>query len=115
RSDVTLSCCEIHPRRGLQHLRYQDQYYSRLYCRMYFLLSDYLDSFHELLTEAQTLQINQEDIGFTRVRDIPMNFRLEDLLNAPLPPGWVMLAQRMDNAVCRNQARKKALNDGLTC
>ncbi|BFY97813.1 hypothetical protein BsWGS_00853 [Bradybaena similaris] len=115
KSEIVLSCSESHPRRGLQFQRYQDQYFARLYCQMYSLLSDYLDSFHDLLTEPRTLQIVQEDIGFTRVREIPMHFRLEDILNAPLPPGWVMLAQRMDNTVYRNQARKKALNDGLTC
>ncbi|XP_059149007.1 uncharacterized protein LOC131936123 [Physella acuta] len=96
----------------LSPYRYKNQYYDRLYCRMYQLLSELVDKMDTLFAQhTSNLKLDPENLNFTKVRDIPLSsVRPEDMLEAPLPPAWVRMAQRMDTVQSSIKERRNSID-----
>lgn len=98
-------CRKMAPRQILKKQRYQDNYYNRLYCRMYDLLGDFMDTVDNLWTAKIELKMDRENFGFTRIRDIHRGANIEDCLLTPLPPPWIRMAQKLDAVAASNKQR----------
>ncbi|CAL1533791.1 unnamed protein product [Lymnaea stagnalis] len=110
---TTLTCPEMNAKLAFDSRRYKCHYYNGLYGRMYQVLSEFLDNLDHVLASLERqepLKMNSE-VVFTRKRAISRTDKnVDELLNAPLPPNWVKVAQRMEAVYAAIKERRGVTN-----